>query len=286
MTYFVRAHDSNSTLNLTIKGTSYVGSLVASYATETLSNIRFENYHLWNNIRRGDAGRWGFQLFNLVNCVFADGLVEDMYGEHNGYLHSPRGDLTFTNHRGHRAGAQDIQIVYRDPESDTPGGWQVTGLHLIEGGETVSCGLPRGSGRASYAISRFGRQTGDGSTPRQAWDCPLRIKDRLITHTTQGQPAGWLLNGAILCEWAPRFELLGGKVDYDGPADQDLVHAHMNEEVIVDGTEINGAKHFSITGVASGRTKLIDISNVTGHCNLSIDGKKIGLLNQGYRWAA
>lgn len=287
MSYRLHGYNSNSVIkNLVLEGTSYTGAIVTSAATETISNLTFKRFFIRDDILAGDRSRWAFNVCNLVDCLFEDGLVEDIYWEHNHYPHSPRGSLTYRNCVGRRAGAQDIQIVYRDIESDTPFGWQQTGLHLIEGGMTDHCGLPRGSGRASYAISAFGRQEGGGSTPRMAWDCPLRIKDRRIIHDQIGQPAGWLLNGAVLCEWRPRFELLGGEINYDGLADQNLVHAHMNEEVIVDGTKIHGQRYFNIDGVAAGRTKLIDISNVTGDTLLRIDGVKIGPLNQGYRWSA
>ena len=135
----------------------------------------------------------------------------------------------------------------------------------------------------------FGKQLGLSQAdwgPRSEWDCPVRIQDRRIVHDQIGQPAGWEMNGAILVEWRPRFELLGGYVNYDGVADQSLVLSHNNRETIFDGADLNGSHYVDIDGVASGHVKLIDISNCQGNAILRVDGKKIGPISQGYRWTA
>lgn len=282
-------HDSNRTIKgLTLEGTPYVGSIVSAGAGHhgTLANILFKRCMLRNDIAAGDRARWAWgPLYNQVDNVWEDCVVEDAgYDEHAYYPHSSRGNMTWRRCISRRAGGQNIQSVWRLAETDDPDGYKVTGTHLVEGGETDHCGLPRGSGRASFALSFFGKQMGPYGNwgPRSEWDCSVIIKDHKITHDTLGQPAGWQLNGAILVEWRPRFELLGGSVSYDGPADQSLILAHMNQEVIVDGLQIHGARFFDINGVAAGRTKLIDIKNVTDNVILRIDGKKIGPLNQGY----
>ena len=167
-------------------------------------------------------------------------------------------------------GAQALQIVWRLAETDDPLGYTVTGTHLVERCTIEQCGLPRGVGRASFALSFFGKtMTGTAGNfgPRSEWDCPVLVKDTKVNHVA----SGYTLKGAIMAEWRPLVELLGGEIHYDGTADRDLCHFHNNHENMIDGTSFRGSHNIDFDFDHDfPKPWVVDVSNCQGSVPIRI----------------
>jgi hypothetical protein len=235
---FLRATDSNQVLaGRTYRGTSYTGPIVVSSGKETLTNIEYRRWNVVNDIAAGGQAKWGILLYNEVNCRYVNVNVLGIKAEHGIYQHSPRGDVLLSFVVVYDVGAQGFQQTWRGAETTDPLGWQKTGTHRLEHCVFRKCGQPRGYGRASYAVSMFGWQSGGGSTPRQFWDCPVELVDVSIEHDSQGQ---YELRGALLVEWRPSLTVIGGRTEYIGQSDRDLWHIHEVDVVYVENSFISG----------------------------------------------
>lgn len=279
---FLRASDSNKRLaNVTLEGTSYTGPIVVSSGAETLSNIVYYDWSLSCDYAAGDNTRWGALLYNEVNCKYIKWRVEGIKGEHAIYQHSPRGAVLLSDVHCFDIGAQGFQQVWRGSETSDPLGWQVTGLHRLEHCSFKQCGQPRGYGRASYAVSMFGRQAWDGSSPREAWDCPVELEDVTIEHDSHGQ---YELRGALLVEWRPSLRVTNSRTVYIGTSDRDFWHIHNVKTVYVSNTYAFGpaGKSIDIDGADSVifTSKSVD----GGPCPVRINGKLVGTSDDEINW--
>lgn len=283
MSLFLRASNSFSRMaNLTLYGTSYTGPIVVSSASETLDHIEYRRWLIENDYAAGMNAKWGKITYNEVECVHTLMVVRGIKAEHAFYIHSPRGNLTFKGCIIQDIGAQGIQITYRDPESDTPLGWQQTGTHLVEGCRIEKCGQPRGYGRAAFALTFFGRQEGGGSFPRLRWDCPAVVKDTHIVHDSQGQ---YELRGALHADNRPSLHVFGGSTVYKGLADRHVWTTGAVDEVIVDGHHFEASRMVDLVGV-----KKVEFTNCTtdpaNPVKLRVNGTIVGPVSQDFVWQA
>ena len=282
MSLFLTAANSYSRMaNLTLQGTAYSGPIVVSSAQESLTRIEYRRWHIKNDSAAGQHAKWGKLTYNEVDCVHTLCLVEGIEKEHAYYPHSPRGSLVFKDCIIRDIGAQGIQIAYRDPESDTPLGWQQTGTHSVIGCLLEKCGQPRGYGRAAFALTFFGRQEGDGSTPRLFWDCPVLVQDTHIVHDSQGQ---YELRGALHADNRPLLEVLGGSTVYKGAADRHVWTTGGVKKVVVDGHHFESSRMVDLDKVDE-----VEFTNCTTDIAnpviLRVNGTKIGPVNQDFRWS-
>jgi len=276
---FLRATDSFKTLRgVKLSGTAYTGPIVVSSAAETLEEIVFERWLLENNVNLNQHAKWGKITYNEKNCRHRNVTIRGIDKEHAVYNHSPRGEVLYEDCTFEDCGAQGVQITYRDPESDTPNGYLETGTHKLVRCSIIKCGQPRGYGRASYALSFFGRQEGDGSSPRMAWGCPVELWDTAIKHNSQGL---YELRGALLCEWRPSLTVYGGYTAYQGTADRDLWHVHNVDVVAVDGHGFIGTRKINIDGATN-----VNFSNCTGSTQVWINGVNMGPVSSDIVWTA
>lgn len=283
MSLFLRASNSFSRMvGLQLRGTSYTGPIVVSSAAETLSHIEYRRWQITNDYAAGMHAKWAMLTYNEVECLYNLMYVEGIEKEHAFYPHSPRGNLTFKNCIIRDCGAQGIQIAYRDPESDTPMGWQQTGTHLVEGCRIEKCGQPRGYGRASFALTFFGRQEGDGSSPRKRWDCPAVVKDTHIVHDSAG---AYELRGALHADNRPSLHVFGGSTVYKGLADRHVWTTGAVDEVVVDGHHFEASRMVDLVGV-----KMVEFrgctTDSTNPVKLRVNGTIVGPVSQDFVWSA
>lgn len=266
--------DSGKTIaNQLLLGGSYTGPIVISAATETLRDITFQRWHILNP--PGAHAKWGKLTYNEEDCIHDRVFVEGIEKEHAIYSHSPRGDATFLGYRAYDIGAQGYQETGRRPESDDPDACLLGGTTTFARGSVVSqCGQPRGYGRASYAMSFFGWQEGDGSTPRAAWNRPVVLKGVRIEHDSMGM---YELRGALLCEHRPSLTVEGGATTYLGTADRDLWHIFQTKEVYVSGHSFEGQRTVDIDGA----TKIVWVGNY-GNVKLRVNGTTVGPVSQDF----
>lgn len=294
MSYWLRASDSNRRLRrVSLVGTSYSGPMVISTSRETLANIVFSLWKMTNDRAQDQLAKWGQLLYNTVDCTWEDFLAgephwesgaapEDGVKEHWFYLHSPRGNVLMRRVKCTRAGGQAVQIVYRDPESDTPLGWQHVGTHRFEDFVAWECGLPSfGAGRASFALSLFGRQEGDGSSARLPWGCPVELENPIFEHDSKG---AYTLRGALLCELRPYLRVIGGRTRYVGAADRDIweckavpgtgafAHIDAHDFHAQRKVDFNGFDHVRLTGCGG------------PGADVWCDGRKIGRTTDSIDW--
>lgn len=283
MSLFLHASNSYSRMaNLHLQGSSYTGPIVVSSASETLDHVEYRRWLIENDYAAGQNAKWGMLTYNEVECVHTLMVVRGIKAEHAFYPHSPRGNHTFRGCIIQDCGAQGIQIAYRDPESDTPLGWQQTGVHLVEGCRIEKCGQPRGYGRAAFALTFFGRQEGDGSSPRKRWDCPAVVKDTHIVHDSAG---AYELRGALHADNRPSLTVLGGSTVYKGLADRHVWTTGAVDEVIVDGHHFEASRMVDLDKV-----KKVEFTNCTtdpaNPVILRVNGTKIGPVSQDFVWQA
>lgn len=248
---FLHTSDSNKTLsNVTLKGTSYTGPIVISDGKDSLKNIVYQRWSISNDYANGMNAKWGILLYNEENCIYRNVRVWGMKAEHAIYQHNPKGNVLLSYVTVFDVGAQGWQQVSRGAEGNDPLGYLVTGTHRLEHCSFIKCGQPRGWGRASYAVSFFGRQQGGGSTPREFWNCPVELDDVTIEHDSQG---AYELRGALLCEWRPSLTITNSRINYVGTSDRDGEHVHEVEIVKVSNTYIHNpaGKFFDIDGAKS-----------------------------------
>lgn len=280
---FLRPSDSDQILaNRAYYGTSYTGPIVISSGKDTLSNITYRRWLVANDIASGGNAKWGILLYNEVDCVYENVSVQGIKAEHGIYQHSPRGMVWLKNVRVDDVGAQGFQQVWRGAETSDPLGYQVTGLHRFENCTFTRCGQPRGYGRASYAVSLFGWQSGGGSTPRQFWDCPVELINVVIEHDSQGQ---YELRGALLVEWRPSLTVIGGRTNYVGKSDRDLWHIHKVSSVHVSNHYIHGpvGKYVDIDG--ADRVVFTSPGFDGGDALVRIDGVVVGTSDDEIDWS-
>lgn len=281
-TLFLRESDSNKRIaNVALEGTSYTGPIVVSSARDTLSNIVYYNWSLSCDYAAGDNTRWGALLYNEVNCRYVEWRVEGIKGEHAIYQHSPRGDVLLRGVHCFDIGAQGFQQVWRGSETSDPLGWKVVGTHRLENCSFNKCGQPRGYGRASYAVSMFGRQAWDGSSPREPWDCPVELDSVTIEHDSQGQ---YELRGALLVEWRPSVWINACRINYVGTADRDLVHLYQDETVLVENSYIHGSRPFDIDGSRVKSVRFTSPDFDGGDTKVRINGVVVGTTDDEIDW--
>lgn len=267
---------------LDLEGT-WTGPVVSGGTGSTQTDITFKRCRVaaaggWTSWLA--KPKWGFRVYNFEDSEIQDCVIERIWVEH-GFYANVIGAFTARRCRFTDIGAQGIQVVWRINEGKVdPSSFAKTGVHLVDSCSFKDVGKTRGDGRRSYVISMFGKQVDpnvDNMGPRTFWNCPVRIQDTVIDNGAHNAP---ILRGAILVEHRPSFELLGGSISHDGPADRPLVLAHQVDRVIISGASFHGAKQIAINGA-----KEIHVTGCTGSVTLEVDGTKIGPISQDFHWA-
>ena len=269
-----------------ILGTAYTGPMVVSSAKHTLEDFEFDRLELRNSIPDGQQAKWGILLYNEVRSHYSKLKVSGIDKEHGIYAHSPRGGYTHDGTEVFDVGAQGLQVVYRSVESDTPNGHLETGVHQLLSCSFRRCGQPRGYGRASYAVSFFGYQNGDGSAAQEPWDCPVRIVDTVIEHLPWGEPVPYERRGALLVIGRPRLEVVGGATLYGTWADRPVWKLRGVREVLVTGHEFDSSKHIEIEDLPGQPVERVFFGGCTGRpCSIRVNGLLIGNTSRNVRWS-
>lgn len=266
----------------TYRGTSYVGPVIVSSAKETLARFQFDHVTVENDIAAGEHAKWGVLLYNELHSQYRGLVVRGIDKEHGVYAHSPRGDWYQEDALIEDCGAQGIQVVYRSPESDTPDGHKEVGLHSLVSCTVRKCGQPRGYGRASFAVSFFGFQDGDGQADQQPWDCPVRLVDTSIEHDAQGK---YELRGALLVIGRPRLEVVGGQTVYKGLSDRATWKLRGVREVIVTDHHFEGQRPIDIDDMPGQPVERVFFGGCSGSVAIRINGRVVGNTQRNLRWA-
>lgn len=290
MTLHLKASSDKVLRDFDLSGTAYSGPMVSSSAKETLRDFEFLRGKLSNSVLLGQHAKTGFHLFNEVNSYYRNVTVEGIDKEHGGYPHCPRGVHMLKYVKLLDCGAQGWQIVYREPESDTPGGHlkthpdnQSDACDELTGVDVMQCGLPRGVGRASFALSFFGYQNGPGSAPLERWDRDVSLQDVVIQHIS----TGYKLKGALLVVGRPELLVLGGRTTYRGLSDRSLWQIRGVSRVHVDGHAFEGHRQIDLDDLPGPNGRTVDevlFENCSGTVNVRVNGHNLGPVSAGIRW--
>lgn len=278
----LHASDSNQTIaNKNLQGSSYTGPIVVSSAKDSLTKIVYQRWVVANDIAAGQNAKWGVLLYNEEDCQYVNVTVRGIKAEHAIYQHSPRGNVLLKNVVVLDVGAQGFQQVWRGGETSDPLGYLKVGTHRIENSSFTQCGQPRGYGRASYAISMFGRQAVDGSSPRQMWNCPVELDGVTIEHDSKG---AYELRGALLAEWRPSLTIKNSRINYVGTADRDLAHIHEITDVRIENSYIHSSagKYVDIDGDV--HSVVITSIGDGGDARVRINGNVVGTTDDEIVW--
>lgn len=279
---FIRESSSNSTIkNVVLKGTSYTGPMVISSGKETLTKIVFQRWSLINDYLNDQNAKWAILCYNEKDPVYSNIYIDGVKAEHAVYMHNPQGMVLIQDLFAFDIGAQGWQQTFRGAEGNDPLGYLNTGTHRLERCTFRKCGQPRGYGRASYAVSFFGRQEGGGSTPRMYWDCPVELIDVVIEHDSQNQ---YELRGALLVEHRPSLLVRGGYSNYVGKSDRDFWHIHRVRDVRVENHYAHAPTGKSIDIDWADSVVFTSIDFDGGDAPVRIDGVYMGTSDDEINW--
>lgn len=264
--------------DMLLKGTSYTGPMINSGDNQVLKGISWKRVALFNDVAAGMNAETGFHLYNEEDALYIGVSVEGIDKEHGWYPHGSRGHTVFRGCKAVNCGAQAYQEVDRDVERDVPYAGEWSSLTMI-GFQALQCGVPRGVGRASYAMTFGPHQDGGGQSVKERWNRPVTLFDPVIEHIAQD----YQLKGGLLCQNRPSLQVFGGRTVLRSPLGQDRATWLVpdTDDVVIEGHAFEGTKRIEFQ-----RIKSLRIRNCTGTVQFRIDGTVIQAVNQDFDWSA